>query len=281
MASFANPTAKLAYMVRAVAPGTYVHPGATVEDMYRPEWNARRHRAPSSSPAPEMMPAERPSWPRRLCGGLLGLALLAGAVGLILTEKIKRLGPPPLGDAISYSTLVVDRNGKLLRPFLTKEGYWRLPASSGDVDPRFLRMLIGYEDKRFFAHRGVDPLALARAAWQALSNGRVVSGGSTLTMQVARLLEPRPNRSIGDKFAELIRAIQIERRLTKHEILDLYLALAPYGGNIEGVRAASLAYFGKEPKRLSTAEAALLVAIPQAPEQRRPDRRAAAGESGA
>ena len=174
---------------------------------------------------------------------------------------------------------MVDRNGKLLRPFLTKEGYWRLPAKSGDVDPRFLRMLIGYEDKRFFSHRGVDPLALARAAWQALRNGRIVSGGSTLTMQVARLLEPRPHRSLGDKLAEMIRAIQIERRLPKPEILDLYLALAPYGGNIEGTRAASLAYFGKEPKRLSTAEAALLVAIPQAPEQRRPDRRAAVAKA--
>ena len=141
-----------------------------------------------------------------------------------------------------------------------------------DVDPRFLAMLIAYEDKRFYEHGGVDPRALLRAAWQALTHGRVVSGGSTLTMQVARLLEPRPERRLTDKLAEMIRAVQIEQRLTKGQILDLYLTLAPYGGNIEGTRAASLAYFGKEPKRLSTAEGAMLVALPQAPESRRPDR---------
>ena len=133
-------------------------------------------------------------------------------------------------------------------------------------------MLITYEDKRFFAHGGVDPQALLRAAWQAATHRRIVSGGSTLTMQVARLLEPRPERSLTDKLAEMVRALQIERRLTKQQILSLYLALAPYGGNIEGTRAAALAYFGKEPKRLSTAESALLVALPQAPQARRPDR---------
>jgi penicillin-binding protein 1C len=207
-----------------------------------------------------------------LCGGLLGFAMLIFSSVWVLTQTLERLGPPSLGEKITYSTLVLDRDGKLLRPFITSDGYWRLPVKSADVDSRFLRMLIAYEDKRFYEHEGVDPLALMRAAWQAASNFRIVSGGSTLTMQVARLLEPRPQRSIADKFAEIIRAIQIERRLSKDEILDLYLTLAPYGGNIVGVRAASLAYFGKEPKRLSTAEAALLVAIPQAPEKRRPDR---------
>ncbi|MGH7187545.1 MAG: transglycosylase domain-containing protein, partial [Pseudomonadota bacterium] len=163
--------------------------------------------------------------------------------------------------------------------FTTAAGYWRLPAKPDDVDRRFLAMLIAYEDKRFYQHRGVDPQALARAGLQALWNGRIVSGGSTLTMQVARLLEPRPERRLTDKFAEMVRAIQIERRLSKTQILDLYLSLAPYGGNIEGLRAASLAYFGKEPKRLSTAEAALLVALPQAPEARRPDRAPGAAKS--
>jgi penicillin-binding protein 1C len=214
----------------------------------------------------------RGTWQLRLYAGLLCGLLLVNAAGFTVTETLRRLGPVPLGDKIAYSTLVVDRGGKLLRPFITKDGYWRLPVSSTEVDPRFLAMLIAYEDKRFHAHNGVDPQALARAAWQALASGRIVSGGSTLTMQVARLLEPRPKRRLADKLAEMIRALQIEQRLTKAEILDLYLALAPYGGNIEGTRAASLAYFGKEPKRLSTAEAALLVALPQAPEWRRPDR---------
>ena len=214
----------------------------------------------------------RGTWQLRLYAGLLCGLLLVNAAGFTVTETLRRLGPVPLGDKIAYSTLVVDSGGKLLRPFITKDGYWRLPVSSTEVDPRFLAMLIAYEDKRFHAHNGVDPQALARAAWQALASGRIVSGGSTLTMQVARLLEPRPKRRLADKLAEMIRALQIEQRLSKAEILDLYLALAPYGGNIEGTRAASLAYFGKEPKRLSTAEAALLVALPQAPEWRRPDR---------
>ncbi|WP_395663410.1 penicillin-binding protein 1C [Aestuariivirga sp.] len=214
----------------------------------------------------------RGTWQLRLYAGLLCGLLLVNIAGFTVTETLRRLGPVPLGDKIAYSTLVVDSGGKLLRPFITKDGYWRLPVSSAEVDPRFLAMLIAYEDKRFHAHNGVDPQALARAAWQALASGRIVSGGSTLTMQVARLLEPRPKRRLTDKLAEMIRALQIEQRLSKAEILDLYLALAPYGGNIEGTRAASLAYFGKEPKRLSTAEAALLVALPQAPEWRRPDR---------
>jgi penicillin-binding protein 1C len=202
----------------------------------------------------------------------LTLIFAVNAIGLSVSELLRRLGPPPLGEAIAYSPLVVDRDGKLLRPFTTKDGYWRLPAAPSDVDPRFLAMLIAYEDKRFYSHLGVDPLALVRASAQMVWNGRVISGGSTLTMQVARLLEPRPERTFGAKLIEIVRAIEIEQRLTKNDILSLYLALAPYGGNIEGTRAATLAYFGKEPKRLSSAEATLLIALPQAPESRRPDR---------
>lgn len=203
---------------------------------------------------------------------LLAGLVLVNAIGFGTTEVLRRLGPPPLGAAITYSPLVVDREGRLLRPFTTAGGVWRLPATPADVDPRFLHLLVAYEDRRFYRHHGVDPAALARAGWQFVTRGHVVSGGSTLTMQVARLLEPRPERTLGAKLAEMIRAVQLERRLSKAEILSLYLALAPYGGNVEGTRAASLAYFGKEPRRLSAAEAALLVAIPQAPEQRRPDR---------
>ena len=219
-----------------------------------------------------MKPSPRSRWPLRLYAGLLLGLLAVNAVGFTVSETLRRLGPVPLGRDITYSTLVTDKDGKLLRPFITRDGYWRLPVSADAVDPRFLAMLVAYEDKRFYQHRGVDPQALLRAAWQAVNHGHVVSGGSTLTMQVARLLEPRPARSFTDKLAEMIRALQIERRLSKKQILDLYLALAPYGGNVEGTRAASLAYFGKEPKRLSTAESALLVALPQAPETRRPDR---------
>jgi penicillin-binding protein 1C len=185
---------------------------------------------------------------------------------------VQALGPTPLGDDLEVSRLAVDRDGKLLRAYLTREGRWRLPATRDDVDPRFIEALLAYEDKRFFTHGGVDPLAMTRAALQFLGNGRIVSGGSTLTMQVARLLEPRQERSLHAKIKQAVRALQLERRLSKDEILKLYLTLAPYGGNLEGVRAASLAYFGKEPRRLTLGEAALLVALPQSPEYRRPDR---------
>jgi penicillin-binding protein 1C len=192
---------------------------------------------------------------------------------------IKSLGPAPGMSGVELSTQVVDRNGRLLRAYATPEGRWRLPAKLSEVDPRFVGMLLAYEDRRFREHAGVDPLAMLRAAWQWLRNGRVISGGSTLTMQVARLLESRPDRTLGAKLLQIVRAIELERRLRKDDVLALYLTLAPYGGNLEGVRAASLAYFGKEPRRLSLAQAALLVALPQSPELRRPDRSAAAARA--
>ncbi|WP_284178710.1 penicillin-binding protein 1C [Rhabdaerophilum sp. SD176] len=210
-------------------------------------------------------------WRRRLAVAAGGLALLAS---LPLGFALYARGLPPLDlDALKErSTIVVDRNGKLLRPFVMADGRWRMPVSAAEVDPRFLTMLIAYEDQRFHQHGGVDPLALVRAGWQWLARGRIVSGGSTLSMQVARLVEPREARTLGAKLRQMARAIELERRVGKGGILDLYLSLAPYGGNLEGLRAASLAYFGKEPTRLSNAEAALLVALPQAPESRRPDR---------
>ncbi len=201
-----------------------------------------------------------------------GLALL-GLVGAAFCAD--RLLPPPLERLSSVSTLVVDRDDRVLRAYTTPEGSWRLPAQISDVDPKLIRFLLSYEDGRFQSHPGIDPLAIGRAMLQAAEHGRVVSGASTLTMQLARLLEPRP-RTLGAKLSVMARALQIEHRLSKDEILGAYLTFAPYGGNLEGVRAASLAYFGKEPKRLTDAEAALLVALPQAPENVRPDRAAQA-----
>jgi penicillin-binding protein 1C len=189
------------------------------------------------------------------------------------------LGPLALAEGVRMSTIVTDRNGVLLRAFTTQDGRWRLPITTADVDPRFFALLKSYEDRRFDQHGGVDWRALVRAALQFAQTGHIVSGGSTLTMQVARLIEPREERSPAAKLRQIARALEIEGRLSKREILDLYLALAPYGGNLEGVRAASLAYFGKEPKRLSFGEAALLVALPQSPEMRRPDRGADAART--
>lgn len=212
---------------------------------------------------------------RRLIGWLAGgaAAALVAAVSLPMAlDAADRAYPPPLEAARARSAEVRDADGQLLRAFATKDGLWRLKTTAGDVDPQFIRMLIAYEDHRFYQHSGVDIRALGRAAFQLVTHGRIVSGGSTLSMQVARLIEPRESRSVFAKLKQMARAVQIERRLSKAEILDLYLSLAPYGGNLEGVRAASFAYFGKEPKRLSVAEAALLVALPQSPEGRRPDR---------
>nr|WP_312896990.1 penicillin-binding protein 1C [Microvirga soli] len=191
---------------------------------------------------------------------------------LALRHFTESLGPLDLTVVENRSTVVLDRHGQLLRPFAMKGGRWRLPIETDDVDLRYLAMLKAYEDGRFDRHSGIDPLALLRAAGQFVANGRVVSGGSTLTMQVARLLEPRDERTLSAKLRQIIRAVQLESRLSKNEILRLYLTLAPYGGNLEGMRAASLSYFGREPKRLSFSEAALLVALPQSPETRRPDR---------
>ncbi len=203
------------------------------------------------------------------------LACLAGAAVLTALAAgawAYALGRPPLGKHLETSHVVLDREGKLLRAYATSEGRWRLPATAKDVDPRFLTLLFAYEDKRFRQHHGVDAMALTRAALQFATSGHIVSGGSTITMQVARLLEPRQHRNLAAKLRQIARALELERALSKPQILALYLTLAPYGGNLEGVRAASLAYFGKEPHRLSLAEAALLVALPQSPELRRPDR---------
>ena len=179
---------------------------------------------------------------------------------------------PSLDRASQLSTVVLDRKDRLLRAFTTSDGIWRLPIAIEDVDQRYLDMLFAFEDRRFRTHSGVDYLSTLRAGWQLVSNGRLVSGASTLTMQTARLLTGEHPRTLSGKIEQMIRARQLERRLTKNEILELYLRLAPFGGNIEGVRAASLAYFGTEPRRLSSGEAALLVALPQSPGMRRPDR---------
>ena len=203
---------------------------------------------------------------------LSGGVIAASAVAAAATLWVHSLGPAPLGGGLEFSTQVLDREDRLLRPYATSEGRWRLPVVIAAVDARYLDALIAYEDKRFRSHWGVDPMALARAAWQFARNGRVVSGGSTLTMQVARLLEPRTERTFGAKLRQIVRAVQLEHAMTKDEILQLYINIAPYGGNLEGVRAATLAYFGKEPRKLSVSERALLVALPQSPEARRPDR---------
>lgn len=204
----------------------------------------------------------------------LYIAAAVAAVFIVLSVAalpvLDRLSPPDLSRYHDTSPVVLDRNGEILRAFTVEDGIWRLPVAYGDVAENYIKQLVVFEDKRYWTHGGVDPLALLRAVFQAAAGRRIVSGGSTLTMQTARLLEPRP-RTIPSKLIEIFRAVQLERRYNKEEILQIYLTLAPFGGNLEGVRAASLAYFGKEPQALTPAEAALLVALPQSPTARRPD----------
>ena len=202
---------------------------------------------------------------------LLACAALAAASLVTAALALDRLLPPDLSRYHERSSETIDANGRLLRAFTTADGKWRLKTTVDDVDPVYLALLKAYEDRRFDGHWGIDPLAAARAAGQWIERGRIVSGASTISMQAARLLEPR-QRGLLTKVIQSARALQLEWRYSKREVLAIYLTLAPMGGNLEGVRAASFAYFGKEPRQLSAAEAALLVAIPQSPERRRPER---------
>jgi len=206
-------------------------------------------------------------WRRR--GVLLALLTVVSGVAVLALD---RLAPPDLGRLERRSTVVLDADGRLLRPFASAEGTWRLPTRPDQVDPLYLAMLMAVEDRRYGWHPGVDPLAVGRAVVQAAWHGRVVSGASTLTMQTARLLTPKP-RTLASKLIESARAVQLQARLGHDGVLEAYLTLAPFGGPLEGVTAATLAWFGKAPRHLSPAEAALLVALPQSPERLRPDRR--------
>ena len=204
---------------------------------------------------------KRPVW-RWLAGAVV---LFCGAI--VLADK---QWPLPLHE-VSPARVVVAEDGSPLWRFADAEGIWRYPVTIEEVSPRYLDALIQYEDRWFWDHPGVNPFSIARAAWQDLTAGRVVSGGSTLTMQVARLLDPHP-RTFGGKFRQLWRAFQLEWHLSKRDILTLYLNRAPFGGTLQGIGAASWAYLGKPPTELSYADAALLAVLPQAPSRLRPDR---------
>ncbi|WP_428687434.1 penicillin-binding protein 1C [Roseibium sp.] len=202
----------------------------------------------------------------------LGLAVIAGAAALKVQRDLEALRSLPAIADLSLSVVVLDREDRLLRAFTSKDDKWRLPVDLDRIDPLYLKMLLAFEDKRYFEHGGVDPRAFLRSALQSAKAGRIVSGGSTLTMQVARLLDEQPTKSLRRKYEQVLKAVQLEKTFSKEDILRIYALRAPFGGNVEGVRAASLSWFGKEPVRLTPAEAALLVALPQSPEARRPDR---------
>ncbi|HEY4251274.1 MAG TPA: penicillin-binding protein 1C [Roseomonas sp.] len=210
---------------------------------------------------------------RRWLAAALGLPLLVAAAGLTLD----RLNPPDLS-RMTPSQEVLDREGRVLSVLPARAGIWRLATTVEDVPPDLVALLVASEDRRFWRHPGVDPIALGRAAAQWIRAGRVVSGGSTLTMQAVRLLEPRP-RTLRSKAIEVFRALQLEARFSKREILGIWLTLAPQGGNLEGLRAGSLAWFGRPPARLDPAEQALLIALARRPGALRPDRHPAAARA--
>ncbi|MFT4090400.1 MAG: penicillin-binding protein 1C, partial [Asticcacaulis sp.] len=210
------------------------------------------------------------SWRERLPSRLIKplIALVAFQVAVCLVDIVL---PPDMSRARDASAVALDRNGAWLRALPVEGGTWRIRADLDRTDPQFLKHLIRTEDERFYWHLGVDPIAIVRALGSNLRSGDIVSGGSTITMQTARLLKPKPRTYLA-KITEVFRAFQLEMRYSKREILSIYLTLAPYGGNLEGVRAASLSYFGQEPQNLTLGQQALLIALPQAPEARRPDR---------
>ncbi len=194
-------------------------------------------------------------------GRRLLLAILTFTVVLLAALW---LVPLPDRVKVDYSVTVYSDEGVLMRPYLAPGDVWRFPISIDRLPPFAIPALLAREDKRFYDHFGVDPIAVVRAIRQNFSSGRVISGASTITMQLARLLEPR-GRSLTSKLIEAFRALQLELRVGKEEILRLYLSYAPYGGNIEGISAASYVYFGHAPEELSAAEMAVLLLLPQSP----------------
>lgn len=197
-------------------------------------------------------------------GGMIILPLLIFMIAnLIFPLPKQKLHPPP-------SILIEDRHGELIRAFTTPEGRWHIPQKLEQVSSTLELATLHYEDRWFYWHFGINPVSIGRAAIQNIKAGRIVMGGSTITMQVARMMEPK-ERTFWNKFIEAFRSLQLELRFSKSEILRFYFNLAPYGGNIVGSGAAARIYFEKAQHQLSLGEAALLAIIPNSPSQWRPD----------
>jgi penicillin-binding protein 1C len=215
-----------------------------------------------------------PSWVRRSTR-IAGIFAVILSLLLVLALGLDRWYPLP-DTGGEGASVVVASDGTPLRTYPSRDGIWRYPVTPDQVSPYYLETLLSYEDQWFYWHPGVNPVALARSAWQWLAHGRIVSGGSTITMQVARLIDPalvgKPSRSLSAKLRQIARALQLEWHYSKDEILSLYLAHAPMGGIVEGVEMASRMWLGKSAKDISLAEAALLTALPQSPSRLRPDR---------
>ena len=199
-------------------------------------------------------------------GGIAGAGLLFLVLLFLVADRMAPMDLTPR----TRTRVVLADDGTPLRAFPDEKGIWRYPVTPDQVSPLYLQALLGYEDRWFYRHPGVNPLSLLRAGWQWARNGRVISGGSTLTMQVARLRRPVPRTAPG-KLRQIFHALQLELHFTKEEILTYYLNHAPFGGTFEGVQAASYAYFDHGAAELTHAQAALLAVMPQAP-SRLPER---------
>ncbi|MGI9542743.1 MAG: transglycosylase domain-containing protein, partial [Cyclobacteriaceae bacterium] len=163
----------------------------------------------------------------------------------------------PLRIATDYGPLVLAKDGTVMHAFLSEDDKWRMFIKLDEITPQLKQVILFKEDRHFYRHPGVNPLAIGRAIIQNILKGERTSGASTITMQVARLIDPQ-ERTYKNKLIEVFRALQLELTYSKDEILQLYFNLAPYGGNIEGIKAAALLYFEKSPDHLSLAELTVL-----------------------
>ncbi|RYY39116.1 MAG: penicillin-binding protein 1C [Chitinophagaceae bacterium] len=210
------------------------------------------------SPYKRLLPKITVQKTRRLVKTILIVTVHSLAIFILLNAFF------PVHDQLDYTTVITDRKGEVLHAYLTHDEKWRMKTELNEISPVLRRAIVAKEDQYFYGHPGVNPLAIIRAAFNNATKGRRTSGASTITMQVARALERRP-RTLGSKLLECFRALQLEWKYSKDEILQLYLNVVPYGGNIEGVKAASLLYFDKAPDHLSLAEITALSIIPNRP----------------
>lgn len=188
--------------------------------------------------------------------------LVALAIAIASLFTLNRLFPVP--DKVEYSTIITDNKGELIHAFLTSDQKWRMKTSLSEISPLLRKTIVAKEDKYFFTHPGINPFSIARAFIKNIFSMQRTSGASTITMQVAKALEPK-QRTYLNKSIEIFRAFQLEWKYSKEEILQLYLNMVPYGGNIEGVKSASILYFKKNPDHLSLAEIIALSIIPNRP----------------
>lgn len=193
------------------------------------------------------------------------IIVLFGALVVVLSFLF------PLPPLKPYSTVIYDRNGEFLHAFVASDGIWRIKSSADDIPERLKTILVQREDRWFYYHPGINPLALARALVQNMAAGKRISGASTITMQIARMLEPK-ERTYRAKVVEMFRALQLEMKYSKQELLDIYLSMVPLGGNVEGMESAAMIYYRTPLERLNIAQLFDLILIPRDPNNLRPDR---------